>query len=84
MKRWWKLAVGWAFVALGVLGLVLPILQGVLFLAIGLTILSRESPWAKKQLDRLRRRHPEWSATFDRAADRATAWLKRFNNRQRG
>ena len=31
---------GWIFMVLGVLGLVLPILQGILFLAIGMVLLS--------------------------------------------
>ena len=82
MKKWLTLAVGWAFVILGVMGLVLPVLQGVLFLAIGFIILSRESPWARERLERLRRRHPEWAETFDRAAERATGWLRRLNNRR--
>ncbi len=83
MKRWLKLAVGWAFVVLGVVGLVLPILQGVLFLAIGLAILSQESPWAKERLRRLRHRHPEWAATFDRGAERARDLVRRLNRRRR-
>jgi hypothetical protein len=65
-----------------VIGLVLPILQGFLFLAIGFAILAPESPWAQRQLDRLRRRHPELAATFDTALERAGAWLKRLNNRR--
>ena len=82
MKKWLTLAVGWAFVVLGVIGLVLPVLQGVLFLAIGFIILSRESMWAKRRLVQLRRRHPEWAGTFDKAAARATAVLKRLNRRR--
>lgn len=82
MKKWLTLAVGWAFVVLGVIGLVLPVLQGVLFLAIGFIILSRESKWAKRKLVHLRRRHPEWAGTFDKAAERAAATLKRLNGRR--
>jgi len=33
---------GWSFIVLGVIGLFLPVLQGVLFLLIGLFILSTE------------------------------------------
>ncbi len=65
------------------IGLVLPILQGFLFLAIGFAILAPESPWAQRQLDRLRRRHPELAATFDSAAARAGDWLQRRNHRGR-
>lgn len=58
----------------------LPILQGFLFLAIGFAILAPESPWAQRQLDRLRRRHPELAATFDNALERAGARLRRLSN----
>ena len=37
---------GYAFLVLGVLGLFLPVLQGVLFLLIGLLILAKNAPWA--------------------------------------
>src|SRR3546814_8994921 len=49
---------GWAFIVLGVLGLVLPILQGFLFLAIGFYLLSLESPRVKRFMDRTLARHP--------------------------
>lgn len=83
-KRWARLIVGWAFIVLGIAGLVLPILQGFLFLAIGFAVLAPESTWAQRQLDRLRRRHPELAATFDRAAERAAAWIARFSDRVAG
>jgi hypothetical protein len=83
-KRWLRLIVGWTFIVLGVVGLVLPILQGVLFLAIGFAILAKDYPWADRQLDKLRRHYPQMTATFDQAAERAGAWLKRLNNRRMG
>jgi uncharacterized membrane protein YbaN (DUF454 family) len=52
---WW---LGWGFVVLGILGLVLPVLQGILFLLIGLSLLSQQSPWAARILHRLRERFP--------------------------
>lgn len=79
--RWIKLVLGWTFVVLGVLGLFLPVLQGVLFLAIGFTILANESPWADRQLNRARRRFPKHAETFDNAKDRAANWIKRRNSR---
>lgn len=51
--------VGWFFILLGIVGLFLPILQGILFIAVGLLILSKESRWAKKMFVRLRRRYPK-------------------------
>ena len=49
---------GYAFLVLGVLGMFLPILQGFLFLAIGLIILARHAPWAERLLNYLREKSP--------------------------
>ncbi len=48
------LALGWGFILLGIVGLVLPVLQGFLFLLIGLALLSSESKTARRILERLR------------------------------
>lgn len=83
-KRWLKLGIGWAFVAFGVVGLVLPILQGFLFLAIGFGILSQESAWVRRQLERLRRRYPETAGKFDNVHEQAAARIKRLTGRDTG
>lgn len=49
---------GVVFLVLGVAGLFLPILQGVLFLFIGLSLLAPYSPCLQRQKDRLERRFP--------------------------
>jgi uncharacterized membrane protein YbaN (DUF454 family) len=67
-----KIALGVSMVGLGVVGLFLPFLQGVLFLLIGLGILSSESRRVRRLLDRLRNRYPDVSA----AERRAMRWLK--------
>jgi len=59
VKKILTFIIGWFFILLGVLGLFLPILQGILFIAIGLLILSKESRWAKRVFVKLRRRYPE-------------------------
>lgn len=64
------LVLGWALVILGVIGLFVPILQGVLFLLLGLWLLSHESKWAHRCLLKLRMRFP--------AADRK---LKEFQRK---
>jgi uncharacterized membrane protein YbaN (DUF454 family) len=51
-----KIGVGVALLILGVAGLFLPFLQGVLFLVMGLTLLSTESPRAKVWLEYLQER----------------------------
>lgn len=83
-KHWLKLGIGWAFVALGIAGLVLPILQGILFLAIGFGILSQESAWVRRQIERLRRRYPETAAKFDHVQEQATARIKRLTGSDSG
>src|SRR5215212_10889011 len=42
---WWVLrqVLGWFFILLGLLGLVLPVLQGVLFLVIGVALVGRRN-----------------------------------------
>ena len=77
-KRWLALVSGWGFVALGVAGLFLPFLQGVLFLLIGVAILSTEYAWARKLLQKLQERFPSLATRMDIAKVRARAWLKRF------
>jgi uncharacterized membrane protein YbaN (DUF454 family) len=66
IKRILVLIVGWSFILLGILGLFLPILQGVLFLLVGLIILSTE-------------RFPRLGRTADQATVKAAAWLRRIS-----
>ena len=82
VKRILVLIVGWAFIVLGILGLFLPVLQGVLFLLIGLAILSTEYVWAHHLLNKVRQRFPKISGMADQATQRASAWLQRLT-RQR-
>lgn len=49
-----RIVFGAAFLILGVVGLFLPFLQGILFLVIGLTLLSSESSLARRVLEWVR------------------------------
>ena len=82
-RRFLILASGWFFIVLGILGLFLPILQGILFLAIGAYLLSLESPMARRFIERMRRRYPRLGETFDTARGRAAHVLHRINARFR-
>ena len=75
------LVTGWAFVALGILGLFLPILQGILFLAIGGMLLSMESPWAQRVMERLRIRYPVLDRAATGAQKRTTGMVARIRRR---
>ena len=77
----WKLvkpillqALGYLFLVLGVLGMFLPVLQGFLFLFVGLIILARHAPWAERLLDNIRSRHPKLDQTIGQAEATSHAW----------
>jgi uncharacterized membrane protein YbaN (DUF454 family) len=78
-KRIVTLSVGWGFILLGIVGLVLPILQGFLFLFVGLVILSSEYVWANRLIAWLRQRFPKLGRVADEATDKAAAWLRRVS-----
>lgn len=79
LKRIVVLLVGWGFILLGIVGLFLPILQGILFLLIGLAILSSEYVWAHHLLSKLRQRFPRLDRTANAATAKAAAWLRRLS-----
>ena len=66
-------ALGWVFLVVGIAGLFLPVLQGILFIVIGLLLLAREYHWARRWLDRLRERFPAVFEHAERAAHRLRA-----------
>ena len=73
----WRLAriiAGLSLLVLGFAGLFLPILQGVLFLLLGLAILATENRHAHQVVQTLKRRHPgPW-----KQAERLRAWLSSY------
>jgi len=82
-KRVLVLIVGWFFILLGILGLFLPILQGVLFILIGLIILSSEYVWAHHLLARLKQRFPKLGRVADQASEKARVWMQRLSGQPR-
>ena len=76
MKRILLIATGWVCIVLGIAGLFLPVLQGVLFLVIGLLILSREYAWARNLLARFEQRFPKISHKAHRMARRVRARIR--------
>jgi uncharacterized membrane protein YbaN (DUF454 family) len=83
LARFCILAAGWFFIVLGILGLFLPILQGILFLAIGAYLLSLESPRARRIIEKTRHRYPKLGRTFDAARLRAAHIIHRIGGRFR-
>ena len=83
-RRRLYLVAGWFFVVLGVLGLFLPILQGILFLMIGLVLLARAQPRFRLLKIRLKRRYPRYAVLFEKAEVRAAEIARgRFRRRRR-
>ena len=81
LKRYIVLGLGWFIVVFGVLGIFLPVLQGILFLLIGLILLSRESAWAQHQLEKLKARYPKFAAKYDEAEARAERLWQKITRR---
>jgi len=71
------LVIGWFFVGLGVLGLFLPILQGILFIMIGLAILSSRSEMVKRWLKHLEEHHPHLHERMEKWRERIRNWFKK-------
>ncbi|MES1928763.1 hypothetical protein SADO_05870 [Salinisphaera dokdonensis CL-ES53] len=65
-KDYVRITAGVVMFVLGIVGLVLPILQGVLFLIISAILLAPYSRWVSKQLDRGEQRFP-WVAAKARS-----------------
>lgn len=76
-QKWLSVIVGWIFIVLGIAGLFLPVLQGALFLIIGLIILSSEYAWAHGVLENLRARFPRVATRFHEASEKARTWTNR-------
>lgn len=73
--RGMKITVGVILVPLGIVGLFLPFLQGVLFLLLGLALLSSEVPFVARLRDRIKSRHPGPWNKAEEIGDRVKAWF---------
>ncbi len=58
INRIFVLVLGWFLVVLGMIGLFVPILQGILLILLGLWVLSRENHWARRCLRKMRLKFP--------------------------
>ena len=76
-KRFAVISTGWVFILLGIVGLFLPVLQGILFILIGLVILSTEYHWARRLLGYVRERFPRLDRVIKAAHDKAASILHR-------
>lgn len=77
IKRILIVALGVLFIVLGIVGLALPFLQGFLFLAIGILLLSLYSPALRAWVDRRSKPYPKAHA----ALLKAEGWILRVIGR---
>jgi uncharacterized membrane protein YbaN (DUF454 family) len=80
-KKILVLIAGWGFILLGVIGLILPVLQGVLFLLIGLFILSSEYVWAHRLLVKVRNRFPSAASRLEEVTKGTHKWINKVFHR---
>ena len=74
---------GFALLFLGAIGTVLPILQGALFIALGLFVLRDQYAWAHRGMDWLRRRWPKQVEGVEALEGRMIGWFRRQGERLR-
>lgn len=72
-----RIALGSLLLALGVLGLVLPILQGWLLLALGALVLSRDVPAFRRLVHWITQRFPLVGEALERIKTRWQAFVER-------
>jgi uncharacterized protein len=77
IKKIGLLIIGWLFIVLGVFGLFLPFLQGILFILIGLAILSSRSEIIKRLLKHLEERHPHHHQRIEIWKEKIRSWFKK-------
>lgn len=76
------LVIGTAFVVLGIVGLFLPILQGILFIVIGLMCLAKGSALVRSQKMNFKKRFPKIGAKLTQIEKKARDWKERRRKRK--
>ena len=70
MSRGIRIFIGICCIVLGLAGLVLPVLQGLLFLALGTLLLAKGTRFEQTLLDQLKRRFPKVGEKAERLLDK--------------
>ena len=71
------LFIGGAFVLLGIVGLFLPILQGILFIVIGIMCLAKGSATVRAQKMKFKKRFPRIGSKLTFIEEKARAWREK-------
>ena len=72
-----RLSLGYGFLILGFLGGFIPILQGWIFIALGLILLKDHAVWARRLSIWLRRKYPKVRPVFKQAFQKIDEWLEK-------
>ena len=81
MSRMAIMFLGYGCLFLGVIGMVVPLLQGALLIVVGLILLSRTANWAQSLIDRLKDKYPKISASINKAEKLAERLEARFGRK---
>ena len=73
------LVIGTMFVLLGIVGLFLPILQGILFIVIGVLCLAKGSATIRSQKMGFKKRFPRIGAKLTYLENKARTWREKRN-----
>lgn len=68
-------SLGWIFILLGLVGLVLPFLQGILFVMLGFYLLSLHSLWFHQKLHDFKVRFPRLGSHIESLDTKVRAFL---------
>lgn len=74
---------GWTLLSLGVIGFVMPVLQGALFTALGLFVLRHQYLWAHRGTDWASRRWPQTVGKVEELEARIIARMEDWMGRAR-
>lgn len=63
--------IGWGFIALGMAGIILPVLPGWIFIALGVLLLADDIPVFRRLIEKVEHKWPQTRGTLRKAR----AWL---------
>ncbi|MES2436870.1 MAG: hypothetical protein V4519_02570 [Patescibacteria group bacterium] len=68
---------GWLFIGIGLLGLILPLIPGFVFIALGVYIISFASLWLYTKIDHIKLRYPKVGIHFDKVDKAISRFIKK-------
>ncbi len=84
VKAMLRLIFGWIFIVLGVVGLFLPVLQGILFIAVGIALLAHHIPLFARIRNATYSRFPKLKRLVRRVRARIRLAHRRATRRRNG